>query len=311
MSTVIAAYLTRIHARANIIIYSAGQELEPTTSFTKVYRFMRLSDSGSRWLVIAGQRASVPRNDEPFDLNEPVPGQDGRYQQFTSDSMTTVSEEDYYNQVYRVDELAYDIADIGEGRSIDLTVPYIPYNCMRSSLAYDAGLCYGEYVDLLKATISKDLRALLEYKVKLCNRGDTQPEEKHPTWSLSISSGERRSACSGFFNGIPVGPVSVHDTADLPFSLVSSAWRELKNFTIHKSLPELSPSLRSSAGEDIACRGYITSTWTEDGVLSRQWFGVCLFVVDCELRAGESEAPCDVMLSTDMLGEKNVRICER
>jgi hypothetical protein len=91
------------------------------------------------------------------------------------------------------------------------------------------------------------------------------------------------SHVTGFFNDIP-GDTAVmicEDAAaiELEFNLVSSDWVDYKSFTLHTTAKALTPKLISADGSTIACRGYISGTWT-DFDAERKWNGLMVFVVD-------------------------------
>jgi len=69
--------------------------------------------------------------------------------------------------------------------------------------------------------------------------------------------------------------------ADIGFNLVSSDWVDYNSFRValNTTAKALTPELKNADGSTIACRGYISGTWTSFNA-ERKWNGLTVFVVD-------------------------------
>lgn len=94
----------------------------------------------------------------------------------------------------------------------------------------------------------------------------------------------------GFFNNTPRDLVLRDlNNESRRFSLVSSAWVDWKNFTLHQAAPSHNLRLISN-GDCIKCRGYIMGTWIENN-LSGQWTGIPIFMSMLFLRNVDQKKP--------------------
>lgn len=94
----------------------------------------------------------------------------------------------------------------------------------------------------------------------------------------------------GFFNNTPRDLVLRDlNNESRRFSLISSAWVDWKNFTLHQAAPSHNPRLISN-GDCIKCRGYIMGTWIEKN-LSGQWTGIPIFMSMLFLRNVDQKNP--------------------
>jgi len=216
--------------------------------------------------------------------------------------------------------------ELNDDESIDLTVPYIPYSHFSASRDF-SGFTYWYYATVDTPIIGSDSWADWRLRHRQVERLEGYEHRGNlPVWyPLGEGTVSRlilncpRPVCSdfwrtqttsqvtGFFNDIPGDAVM---EGDIEFNLVSSDWVDYNSFTLHTTAEALTPKFKSANGSTIACRGYISGTWTAFDA-EHMWSGLMVFVVDAMFsESAGSNRLHHFLLSPELLRRASQNDCE-